>query len=166
MRSRAVVRLTAAGVVACGGVVLGMGSAPAGASATHVGASGLTLDLGPSPTGIPANCPFGIGDFALAFTAGNAVQYGTATSGGSTVTGPAVLSLDGTPVYAGRATAWDGGSSNHLGGLAFADTLAFMGTGLADSSASLSIHVSEAMAVPPGATAPAASPLNINIVCS
>ena len=127
------------------------------------------VDVGPSPTGIPASCPFSNGDFALVFSSGNAVFHDTTNAngdwGGETFTGPATWTLDGTPLYQGHATLWGGGGNNVQGQNENGFTLSFKGAGVSDSSQTLSVHVSGGSATPAHSTTSTANRLHVDIVC-
>ena len=103
-------------------VGVGLAAPAAFADPGHAGsAAGFTLDLGPSPVGVPANCPFQNGDAAITWTSGQLNPQ--------TITGDAVFSLNGTDLYAGHATTW-GNATNF--------TLSFHGTG---PGGSFDLHV-------------------------
>ena len=103
-------------------VGVGLAAPAAFADPGHPGsAAGFSIDFGPSPVGIPANCPFQNGDAALTWTSGQLNP--------ETVTGDAVFSEDGTDLYAGHATFW--GNATNV-------TVTFHGTGPAGS---LAFHI-------------------------
>lgn len=112
--------------LACAAAALTVGvglAAPAAfADPGHPGsAAGFSMDLGPSPVGVPANCPFQNGDAAITWTSGQLNPQ--------TITGDAVFSLNGTDLYAGHATTWSNATNF---------TLSFQGTG---TGGSLGLHI-------------------------
>ena len=123
------------------GAVIGIPATGAFAAASHSDPTGMVLDLGPNQGGLPANCPFPNGDAALTITSGNFVSHFTSNNnggwGGETLTGQAVFSENGTPLYAGHLTTWDGAGNNAKAQTENGDTLTFHGSGPAGS---LDIH--------------------------
>ena len=104
-------------------VGVGLAAPAAFADPGHAGsAAGFSMDLGPSPVGVPTNCPFKNGDAALTWTSGQLNPQ--------TITGDAIFSLNDINLYTGHATTW-GNQTNF--------TLTFQGTGAGGSS--LHIHI-------------------------
>jgi hypothetical protein len=102
-------------------VGVGLAAPAAFADPGHPGsAAGFSVDLGPAPGGLPANCPFQNGDAAITWTSGQLNP--------ETITGDAVFSENGADLYAGHATFWANATNI---------TLTFNGTG---SGGGLFIH--------------------------
>lgn len=138
---RSIIRLAGTGTVACLGL-LGVAAAPAGATAQAGDVTGLTLDLGPPPVAVPANCPFGqTDDASVLMLSGHGVFYGTENPngdwGGQTIEGTAQFTV-GDATYTGHLTTWGGGGNNIKGQNEGGDTLSFHGTG---SNGTLDVHV-------------------------
>lgn len=135
------------------GVLAGLGAASisipsALASATRVVPAGMTVDIGPSPTGVGA-CPFLNQDASFMFESGNGVSYGTENKngdwGGFNAEGIAVFQeapyngfdsmgnpIDtGPPVglYTGHVHIWEGGGNNAKAQSENGFTLDFQGSG-------------------------------------
>jgi hypothetical protein len=132
MRSIRVGRTVIAVATAAAGLLILPASA-AFASAQHSSAAGMTIDLGPSPTGIPSNCPFPNGDANLTFLNGNTVQHDTSNKngdwGGETFEGTAVFAEGSDALYQGHLTEWDGGGNNAKAQTEFGQTLTYHGNG-------------------------------------
>jgi hypothetical protein len=136
------------------------------ATAQHSSAAGMPFDIGPSPVGLPANCPFANGDANFVFLDGNTVQHGTSNAngdwGGQTAEGTAVFSEGTTPLYQGHLTIWGGGGNNASGQTETGFTLNFSGTG---ACGSLSIHANAHMTTNNAGT-PTANVTNVSVTCS
>jgi hypothetical protein len=164
----------ALGVSAVSTVALGLATfgptTAAFASASTFSAAGLTFDLGPSPVGLPASCPFSNGDANFVFISGNAVGYGTMNKngdwGGGNAEGTAVFQEGTTPLYQGHLHIWFGGGNNIQGQNENGFTLAFKGSGVSDTSQALTLHVSTGSATPAHGTTPTSNRLNVSIACS
>jgi hypothetical protein len=107
------------GLGACGLV-----ASPAFATPGQTGSvAGLTFDLGPSPVGLPASCPFANDDANFVFLSGNGVMHGSSNKngdwGGETATGTAQFyENDGENnvlIDTGHLTIWGGGGNNAKG---------------------------------------------------
>jgi hypothetical protein len=161
-------RLTIVGAFACLGV-LGYSSPAAFGSAVRIDPTGHGMDLGPSPSGVPANCPFSNGDASVTFTSGSGVKHETDNKnggwGGLTAQGSGVFSEDGTALYHGHLVVWFGGGGNTQGQQEFGTTINFTGTGLSNSAQTLSLHVSFGGAIPAHSTTPTANHLSVHMVC-
>jgi hypothetical protein len=169
-KRKSVIRLMAIGALACIGAV-GPSATAAFAGAVHADPSTLgPIDIGPSPVGVPANCPFPNGDSSFAFTSGHAVLYGTSNKngdwGGGTAEGPGVFMENGTPLYQGHLSYWTGGGNNIQGQNQGSFTLDFNGTGLSDPSQNVSIHLNAGSATPAHGTIPTSNRVNVNITCA
>jgi hypothetical protein len=156
---------TSVACVALAAVVLSAPS-PAVAAAQAGSAAGLTFDLGPSPVGLPANCPFGNGDGNFVYLDGNAVAHTVANAngdrGGDTSEGTAEFLIGSDPLYQGHLVIHGGGNANAKAETMQGFTLDFQGSG---SVGALSIHVTfhvttDAQGVP------AAHTQLVNIRCS
>lgn len=135
------------------GVLAGLGTASisipsALASTGHPNPAGMTLDIGPSPTGVGA-CPFSNQDASFMFDSGNAVFYGTENKngewGGLNIEGTAVFqeapysgfdSMDNpidtgppVPLYTGHVHIWQGDGNNAKMQSEQGFTLDFQGSG-------------------------------------
>lgn len=110
---------TGAALLACSALGLAAAAATA-APAVHLTPTGLPIDLGPVPVGVPGvtevgNCPaaFSTDDMQVVFDTGNAVLY--RDGNGGNVEGQAML-YDGTTDmstgYTGHAHAWFGQNVN------------------------------------------------------
>jgi hypothetical protein len=155
-------RAARVGIVAVvGAATLGV-AAPAFATAQTGSAAGLTFDLGPSPTGLPASCSFANGDANFVFLSGNTVSHESSNKngdwGGGTAEGTAVFYEDTTQVAVGHLTIWDGGGNNAHSQTEGGLTLNF-------SSSSVSIHVNAHQTTNASGT-PTANALNIKVACS
>ena len=148
------------------GVAVGIPASGAFAAASHSDPTGMVLDIGSSPTGVPANCPFANGDAAFTISSGNAVIHDSTNKngdwGGSTITGQAVFSEDGTPLYSGHLTTWQGGGGNIQGQNEGGETLTFHGTGAAGS---LDLHVNFHGTVSASGNM-VGNVVNVNVTCS
>jgi hypothetical protein len=98
----------------------------------------MTFDLGPSPVGLPSNCPFPNGDANFVFLSGNGVGHDSTNKngdwGGETVTGTANFLEGSTLIDTGHLTIWGGGGNNNQGQGEGGFTLNFTGS-------SVTIHV-------------------------
>jgi hypothetical protein len=138
---RTIIRLAGTGTVACLGL-LGVAAVPAGATAQTGNVTGLTMDLGPPPVQVPANCPFGQNDDAsFLMLSGNGVFHDSQNKngdwGGSTIEGIAQFTV-GTATYVGHLTMWGGGGNNAKGQNEGGQTMTFHGTG---PDGTLDVHV-------------------------
>lgn len=119
-----------------------LGSPAALAAAAHRGAAELTFDLGPSPIGLPGNCPFENGDANFIYLDGNAVAHSTSNAngdrGGDTAEGTAQFLMGSVALYQGHLTIHGGGNANARSESMQGFTLNFNGTGPAGA---LRIHV-------------------------
>jgi hypothetical protein len=153
-------------VATAGAGLLLLPASAALAAAQHGSAAGMTIDLGPSPTGLPANCPFANGDANLTYLSGNAVQHGTSNNngdwGGETSEGTAVFSEGSEPLYQGHLTEWDGGGNNAKAQTEFGETLTFHGTG---DGGTLDLQVTFHGTTNASGT-PTANVQNVSITCS
>jgi hypothetical protein len=159
-------------------LVVGVSSAAAGSSTVngtiHCDPSASACQINPLLVGsdgvtLPGNCPAFLttDPWELNFTSGNAVQHGTSNKngdwGGGTAEGPAVLTMsDGTPEYAGHATAWFGGGNNSGAQTEGGFTLTFNGSGAAGT---ISIHVDQHSTTNNGGT-PTSNVFNVTVSCS
>lgn len=155
------------------------------ASAVHPpDTAGHVIDLGPSPLGLPANCPFANGDASFVTVGGNAVSHETSNKngdwGGLTFEGTAIFQeapysgfddmgnpIDtGAPVqlYEGHLSYWNGGGNNSGGQTEGGATLDFHGTALAGTG-TLDLHVNF-HGTANNAGTPTANVQNVNIACS
>lgn len=136
---RSVGALGAAGLVAA---AMGLSAAPAFAAAQMGSAAGLPFDLGPSPVGLPASCPFSNGDANFVFLSGTFVQHDSQNNngdwGGGTAEGIAQFFEGTTPLYEGHLTIWEGGGNNAQSQTESGFTLDFIGGGPAGT---LRIHL-------------------------
>ncbi|MCU1494244.1 MAG: hypothetical protein JWO62_2008 [Acidimicrobiaceae bacterium] len=136
------------------------------ASAQHSSAAGLTFDIGPSPAGLPSNCPFGNGDANFVFLNGNTVSHDTTNAngdwGGDTAEGTAVFYEGTVALYQGHLTIWNGGGNNAKAQSESGLTLDFSGTG---AGGRLTIHAN-AHGTTNAAGTPTSNVLNVNISCS
>lgn len=137
--------IRSAGAVGAAGLVaaaVGLSATPAFAAAQTGSAAGFPFDLGPSPVGLPASCPFANGDANFVFLSGSTVQHDTANKngdwGGATAEGTAQFYEDSTPLYQGHLTLWEGGGNNAQAQTEQGFTLDFHGSGPAGT---LHIHV-------------------------
>src|ERR1700722_6296782 len=154
--------LGAAGLIAA---AMGFSAAPAFGAAQTGSAVGFPFDLGPSPVGLPASCPFANGDANFVFLSGTTVQHDTSNKngdwGGATAEGTAQFYEGATPLYQGHLTLWEGGGNNAHAQSENGFTLDFNGSGAAGT---LHIHVD-----PPGPTNNAGNPTanhqNVSISC-
>jgi hypothetical protein len=158
-------RRTVIAVVATAALVLP--ATPAFASAAeHQPAAGLTFDLGPAPSGLPANCPFQNGDANFAFLSGTAIQHDTQNAngdwGGFTAQGTAVFYEGTDALYQGHLTIWGGGGNNAKAQTEGGLTLSFNGVGVGGS---LSVHITQHATTNASGT-PTSNVLDVNITCS
>lgn len=150
-------------IVAVGTLAAALVAAP-GAQATAVtgSAAGMTLDLGPSPVGLPSNCPFPNGDANLLFLSGNTVSHESTNNngdwGGMTAEGQATFFEGTTAITTGHLTVWGGGGNNARGQNEGGFTLNF-------TSSSLTIHVNAHQTTNANG-APTASVDDVQVVCS
>jgi hypothetical protein len=152
----------AAGLVA---TVMGLSAAPAFGAAQTGSAAGFPFDLGPSPVGLPANCPFANGDANFVFLSGSFVQHDTTKPtgdwGGATAQGTAQFYEDSTPLYQGHLTLWEGGGNNAQSQTENGFTLDFNGSGAAGT---LHIHI-DAHGTTNNAGVQTANHQNVTISC-
>ncbi len=152
------------------------------AAAFHPNPAGHTIDVGPSPTGVPANCPFTNEDASLLVVDGHAVSHDTSNKngdwGGLTLTGTAIFQeapysgfdtmgnpIDtGAPVpfYEGHLSYWEGGGNNAAAQTEGGFTLDFHGSGPAGS---FDLHVNTHQTTNNSGT-PTASVANVSVTCS
>lgn len=136
MNRRAVTVPATAAILACGGLLAS--APPAAATASTGPVAGLTFDLGPSPVGLPSNCPFGNDDANFLFTSGNGVSHESINAnggwGGETAEGSAIFYEDSTQIATGHLTIWGGGGGNARGQNEGGFTLSFV-------SSTVTIHV-------------------------
>src|SRR5437899_4559096 len=134
-------RRTAIALIGAGALLIPAGPAFA-AAAEHASAAGMTIDLGPSPVGLPPNCPFANGDANFVFLGGSAVQHDTQNANGDwfgfTVEGTAVFYEGTDALYQGHLTIWGGGGNNAKAQSEIGRTLTFNGTG---AGGRLAIHI-------------------------
>lgn len=161
------VRLRRTMVAVLGAGALLLPATPAFASAAqHAPAAGMTFDLGPAPSALPANCPFANGDANFAFLSGTAVQHDTQNAngdwGGFTVQGTAVFYEGTDALYQGHLTIWAGAGNNAKAQTENGFTLSFNGTG---TGGSLAIHITQHATTNANGT-PTSNVLNLNITCS
>jgi hypothetical protein len=118
--------------------LLGLGAAPAFATAQTFDPTGMTIDIGPSPVGLPSNCPFPNGDANFVYLNGNGVGHESVNKngdwGGQTTTGTAQFYEGTTLIDTGHLTIWGGGGNNSRGQTQGGQTLNFVGS-------SVTIHV-------------------------
>jgi len=160
---------------------LGLYASPAFAAAQvqHLNASipaGTPFDLGPSPVGLPASCPFPNDDANFVFASGSVVMHESSNAngdwGGETLQGPAAMYEGSTPIGQGHLTVWFGGGNNsptrgqNEGGF----TANYTGTDSTgpDSTGTVQIHVNGQMTIPANSStgAPTAEVLNVNVTCA
>jgi hypothetical protein len=145
---------------------MGLGAAPAFAAAQTGSAAGLPFDLGPSPVGLPANCPFANDDANFVFQSGNTVQHDSTNKngdwGGATAEGTAIFYENTTPLYEGHLTLWEGGGNNAQQQAEQGFTLDFHGSG---AGGNLALHVDGHGTVNAHGT-PTANVQNVSISCS
>jgi hypothetical protein len=162
MNTRSIVRVGGGGALATM-AVCGLLAAPAfGAAVTTKDITGAPFDLGPSPIGLPENCPFPNGDANFVYLSGNSVVHDSSNKngdwGGGTATGNANFYEDSTLIDTGHLTIWQGGGNNAKqqteGGL----TLTFTGS-------SVTIHVNGHQTTNAAGT-PTANVLNIQVSCT
>ena len=154
--------LGAAGLIAA---AMGFSAAPAFGAAQTGSAVGFPFDLGPSPVGLPASCPFANGDANFVFLSGTTVQHDTSNKngdwGGATAEGTAQFYEGATPLYQGHLTLWEGGGNNAHAQSENGFTLDFNGSGAAGT---LHIHV-DAHGTTNNAGNPTANHQNVSISC-
>jgi len=169
-------------VVAGAAAVVGLSSSGALASAIHPNPVGHVIDVGPSPTGVPGNCPFANGDASFQLVSGNVVVHNSSNKngdwGGVTFEGTAIFQdapfsgfdsmgnpIDiGPPValYEGRLT-YSIGNGNNAGGQGEGGMqVDFRGSG---PGGSLVLHVNAHMTTNNGGTS-TANVVNVNFTCS
>ena len=157
----------------------------AGASAVHPpNTSGHTIDIGPSPTGLPTTCQFPNNDASFLTVSGNAVSHMTSNKngdwGGLTFEGTAIFQeapysgfdSNGNPIdtgppvqlYEGHLTYWTGGGNNAGGQTEGGFTANFHGMALSGSG-TLDIHVN-AHGTTNNAGTPTANVINVSVTCS
>jgi hypothetical protein len=153
--------------IAAGGTLLGLGlgglaAAPAGATAEHAPAAGMTFDLGPNPNGLPASCPFANGDANFVFLSGKGVDHESVNNngdwGGETVQGTAQFYEDSTLIDTGHLTIWGGGGNNAKAQTEGGLTLNFVGS-------SVTIHVNFHSTTNAHGT-PTSNVLNVQVTCA
>jgi hypothetical protein len=148
------------------GVMAFSPAAPALASAQTGSAAGIPFDLGPSPVGLPSNCPFANSDANFVFQNGTFVSHGVTNKNGDwfgiTAEGPAVFSEDTTALYQGHLTIWFGVGNNAKAQTENGFTLDYHGTG---PGGSLAIHVDGHTTTNAGGTT-TATPQHVHITCS
>jgi len=136
MKRRAVTAPAAAAILACGGLLAS--APPAGATASVGPVAGMTFDLGPSPVGLPSNCPYPNNDANFLFTSGSVVDHDSINANGEwcgeTAQGTAIFYEDSTQVATGHLTIWGGGGNNARGQNEGGLTLSFV-------SSNVTIHV-------------------------
>jgi hypothetical protein len=162
--------------------VVGLPTSGAFASASHPNPAGQVIELGPSPTGVPANCPFPNQDASFQVVGGNEVSHGSSNKngdwGGNTFEGTATfqeapfstLDSNGNPIdsgppvpyYTGHLTYWSGGGNNASGQAEGGFTLDFHGSG---PDGSLALHVDVHQTANDHST-PTANVQNVSITCS
>jgi hypothetical protein len=112
--------------------LLGLGAAPAFATAQTSDATGVTMDIGPSPVGLPPSCTFPNGDANFVFLSGHQVEHDSTNKngdwGGQTLTGIAQFYEGSTLIDTGHLTIWDGGGGNVKGQDEGGQTLNFVGS--------------------------------------
>lgn len=125
----------------------------------------MPFGLGPSPTGLPANCPFTNDDANFVFLSGTMVQHFTSNAngdwGGLTVQGMAQFYEGTTPLYQGPITIWEVGGNNAKAQTEGGFTLNFTGTG---DGGTLLIHVNGHSTTNAKGT-PTADVTNIQVSC-
>jgi hypothetical protein len=165
MRTKSLARFAGGGALACLGVC-GFAAAPAFAAAQTFDIAGMPFDIGPSPIGLPSNCPFSNGDANFIFLSGHGVGHDTTNKngdwGGGTYTGTATFYEDSAPLYTGHLTIWGGGGNNLKGQTTNGFTLNFNGTG---EGGSFALHVNTQQTTNAAGT-PTANVENISITCS
>jgi hypothetical protein len=153
----------AAGAIA--GAAMGFAPHAFAALAQTGSAAGMPFDLGPSPVGLPANCPFPNGDANFIFQSGTVVQHDSSNKngnwGGMTAEGAAEFYDGTTPLYQGHLTLWEGGGNNAQAQSENGFTLDFNGSGAAGT---LHVHV-DAHGTTNNAGAQTANHQNISISC-
>ncbi len=161
MRTSAMLRLAGGGFLACLGLT-GVAVVPASASAQTFDATGTPFDLGPSPVGLPANCPFPNGDANFLFLSGHGVGHDTSNKngdwGGETITGTAQFFEDSTLIDVGQLTLWEGGGNNAKGQNEGGLTLNFSGS-------SVTIHVNAHQTQSASGNS-VGNALNVQVTCS
>lgn len=168
MRTRSAIGLFSS-VALVGAGLCGVAAPSAFAAAQTSSAAGIPVDLGPSPVGLPSNCPFPNDDANFVFLSGNAVSHDTTNAngdwGGFTAEGTARFYEDSTPLYQGHLTVWGGGGNNAKAQTEGGFTADFQGTAIDGSGASLTIHVSTHQTTNASGI-PTADALNVNVTCS
>jgi hypothetical protein len=154
------------------------------ASAGHPSPGGQVIDIGPSPVGLPGNCPFPNNDANFLVTSGHAVAHDTSNNngdwGGLTFTGTATLretpysGFDSNnnpidtgapvPLYSGHLTYWTGGGNNANGQNEGGATVNFSGTSLT-GPAMVTIHVNFHGTMSSSGMM-AGNPQNVSVTCS
>lgn len=151
----------AAAILLANGALLAA-AMPAEATAQTGPVAGMTFDLGPSPVGIPDNCPFSNSDANFLFTSGNGVVHDSENKnggwGGETAQGSAIFYEDSTQITTGHLTIWGGGGGNARGQNEGGLTLTF-------TSASVTIHVNFHQTTSATGT-PTANAVNVQVACS
>jgi hypothetical protein len=152
----------AAGLIAAAMV---LSATPAFAAAQTGSAAGFPFDLGPSPVGLPANCPFANGDANLVILSGTFVMHDTSNKNGdwsgATAQGTAQFYEGTTPLYQGHLTLHEGGGNNAQAQTENGFTLDFDGSGAAGT---LHIHVDANGTTNDGGTQ-TANHQNVSISC-
>jgi hypothetical protein len=148
---------------------IGLYAAPAFSGAmTGSIPAGTPFAIGPSPSGVPASCPFPNGDASFVFGSGSGVMYGTGNAngdwGGETLQGPAGFYENGVLIAEGHLTVWFGGGNNTRGQNENAFTVNYTGV---DATGSVQIHVNGQTAFPANSSTglPTANVLNVNVSC-
>jgi hypothetical protein len=169
MKPISVVRTAGAAGLALTAAV-GLYAAPAfGSAQTSSIPAGTPFDIGPSPVGLPASCPFPNGDANFVFAGGSTVSHDSQNAngdwGGVTLQGPATLYEDSTPIAQGHLTVWFGGGNNARGQNEGGFTVDYTGSG---SAGSVEIHANGQTTVPANSStgAPTANVLNVHVTCS
>jgi hypothetical protein len=155
------------------------------ASAIHPpNTSGQVIDLGPSPAGLPSNCPFANDDASFVTVAGNAVAHDTTNAngdwGGLTFEGTVIFqeapysgfddfgspidSGPAVPLYEGHLSYWNGGGNNAGGQTEGGATVGFHGTALSGPG-TIDIHVNF-QGTTNNAGTPTANVANVKVTCS
>ena len=126
------------GIKLAGGVtvatlgVLGLGAAPAFATAQTFDATGTVFPIDPSPVGLPSNCTFPNDPAHFVFLDGHGVAHDSSNKngdwGGETLTGTAQFYEDSTLIDTGHLTIWGGGGNNSKGQFESGTTLNFIGS--------------------------------------
>jgi hypothetical protein len=112
--------------------ISGLMATPAFAAAQTGDATGIAIDLGPNPAGLPSSCDFPNGDANFVFLSGHVVTHDTTNKngdwGGETGTGIAQFLEGSTVIDTGHLTLWGGGGNNSTGQNEGGMTLNFVGS--------------------------------------